>query len=195
MALPRREQENMLRQAQGGDVQAFAELFESYRPMLTAVACRVVGPDACDDVVMETYLKAWRGLGKFGGRATISTWLCRIARNCAMDFRRRDGREAGRRVDAESPDGQTVLSRVPDETVRSPAEEAERRELFEEVQAAMEQLSDDHRTALLLREVDELSYRDIAAATDVSIGTVMSRLFHARRRLQKVLGRMQSCHA
>lgn len=185
----------MLRQAQDGDVEAFARLFESYRPMLTAVACRLVGPDSCDDVAMETYLKAWRGLGTFGRRSSVSTWLCRIARNCAMDFRRRDSREAARRAPAENGAGQSALARVPDETGRAPDEEILHRELVDQVSTAVAQLSENHRTVLLLREVDGLNYRDIAATTGASIGTVMSRLFHARRRLQKIVERMQSCHA
>ncbi len=181
----------MLRQAQSGDVEAFAELFESFRPMLTAVACRLIGPDLCGDVVMETYLKAWRGLKRFGWRSSVSTWLCRIARNCALDFRRRENRDAARRVPEQAGDGPPLLARIADTSARAPDEELIHRELVSQVQTAVAQLSKNHRTALLLREVDGMPYRDIAAAMGTSIGTVMSRLFHARRNLQRIVRRMQ----
>jgi RNA polymerase sigma-70 factor (ECF subfamily) len=78
-----------------GDMEAFAALFEELRPMVYEVACRLVGPSDADDVVMETYLKAWRAIPRFNRRAALKTWLYRVTYNCALDFlrsrqRRRD---------------------------------------------------------------------------------------------------------
>jgi len=175
-------------------VDAFAALFEAFRPMLHAVAYRLVGANSSDDVVMDTYLKAWRGLASFGGRSTLSTWLCRIAKNCALDTYRKESRHAGKYVSTEGEDNHPIVDRIPDPTGRSPAREAENHDLGEVIRKAMTKLTDTHSTVLLLREVDGLSYNEIAAATGASLGTVMSRLFHAKRKMRKILGRMDTCH-
>jgi len=189
--MEKQEQKRLLAAALNGGIEEFAELFESFRPMLSAVAGRLVGPHAGDDVVMDTYLKAWRSLKGFRGRSSVSTWLCQIARNCALDYRRKEARRSGRHVPSEDDEGRRVVESVPDESLRTPQETIENRELGAMIQEAMEQLSDIHRTVIILREVDELSYSEIAAATGASIGTVMSRLFHARRQLRKSLERIE----
>lgn len=190
MALSKREQIDLISAAFEGGVEEFAILFESFRPMLTAVASRLVGPHAGDDVVMETYLKAWRALRTFKGRSSLSTWLCRIVHNCALDFRRAEQRRSGRLVP--DTDGVSPLERIEDPSSRSPQRQLEVRELGDLLKDAMAQLSEVHRTTIVLREVDGLSYGEIAAATGASIGTVMSRLFHARRMLRRILDRMES---
>ncbi len=195
MVLDKHDQAELLEQAKGGSVDAFATLFESFRPMLHAVAYRLIGPDLSDDVVMETYLKAWRGLGGFGARSSLRTWLCRITRNCALDVRRRESRHTGRQVTTEGEDERPILDRIPDPGGRSPEREAELEDLGRWIRDAMTKLSENHRTVLLLREVDGLSYAEIAAVTGTSIGTVMSRLFHARRKMRRLLQRIATCHA
>lgn len=143
-------------------------------------------------MVMETYLKAWKSLKSFKGRSSVSTWLCQIARNCALDFRRKEARRSGRHIPSEDEEGRRIVERMPDERLRTPQESLENRELGTMIREAMAELSETHRTAVILREVDELSYSEIASATGVSTGTVMSRLFHARRQLRKMLERMES---
>ena len=174
-----------LRKARQGDIEAFAALFEPLRGKIHAVACRLVGPDEADDVVMDTYLKAWEALPRFGGRSTLSTWLCRIAHNKAMDRLRRRQREAGREVSGEAADVTLAVTGDPgqpgadEEVVRG-----ERRALVTE---AVDRLGEPHRSVLLMRYADDLSYAEIAAASGVSIGTVMSRLFGAKRKLRVML--------
>jgi len=187
MAKTEVENRRLLERARGGDVNAFAEMFEGYRAILHRVAYRLVGPDACDDVVMDSYLKAWRSLPRFRGDSALRTWLCRIVNNCALDFCRKRARHDARHVTDDARENGSILERIPDQSSPSPRREAERRELGEALAAAIAALSESHRTTLLLREVDGLSYRQVAAATGVSIGTVMSRLFHARRRLRGIL--------
>jgi RNA polymerase sigma-70 factor (ECF subfamily) len=188
-------QKGLLEQARQGSADAFAALFEQYRPMLTAVASRLAGAADGDDVVMETYLKAWSGLARFGGRAALSTWLCRIVRNCALDICRRQGRENRRRVDSVTAEGADIFANLPDERAGDARRHAETQELGVAVRRAMAKLSENHCTVILLREVDGLSYGEIAAATGASIGTVMSRLFHARFLLRKHIERMGICQA
>ena len=176
----------LLRRAKAGDVEAFAELFESLRPVVFSVAYRVVGPNDADDVVMESYLKAWRALPRFNERSSLKTWLFRIARNCALDaIRSRNRRHEEPRPDGE--DGVRGISEMADDRQPSPAEDLIAADLKAEVQEAVRQLDDIHRTALLLRYTDRLSYAEIAAATGVSMGTVMSRLFNAKRKLRRLV--------
>lgn len=190
----------LLHKAQHGDVDAFAELFEEFRPTIHSVAYRLVGADDCDDVTMETYLKAWKAVPRFRGSSGIKTWLCRIARNTALDFLRARSREEARRepssrLDDEGDERQPLVERVADPGGRSPAEQLELQELGGVLREAIEALGQIHRTALIMREVDGLSYREIAAATGVSVGTVMSRLFHARRKVRAALEETELCVA
>jgi RNA polymerase sigma-70 factor (ECF subfamily) len=181
--------EHLLDRARQGDVEAFAAVFEQFRPLLHRVACRVVGVDDGEDVVMDTYLKAWKAIPRFRGDEALRSWLCTATRNCALDYLRRRRRDDERLVhDAGGTDDETpLLERVADPRAEGSDRRAERLDVGGELAAALQQLSVDQRTTLLLREVDGLSYKEVAAATGVSIGTVMSRLFYAKYRLRKIL--------
>ncbi len=194
MKLSKREGQELLARARRGDVDAFAALFEAMRPLVHRVAYRLSGPNDCDDVVMETYIKAWRALPKFGGRSSLATWTCRIARNCAYDQLRRRGRRELREQSLDEPleDGRERNEEVCDPRAVTPAEAAAADDLRRAIRAALDGLDEKHRTTFLLREVDGLSYSEIAAATGVRIGTVMSRLFYARRRLRRRLEQMKA---
>lgn len=177
------DEEKLLR-AQQGDADAFAELFEALRPAVHSIAWRQVGPDYADDVVMETYLKAWKALPRFNRRAKLKTWLYRITYNCAMDFLRSRQRSKEVHLVEHDQDSRTIAD-FPDDRQASPAEAFAAGEMRALVAAAVARLAEPHRTTLLLRYADALSYAEVAAATGVSIGTVMSRLFHGRRKLKK----------
>jgi len=168
---------------------AFLALFEESRETIHAVAWRLVGPDEAEDVVMETYLRAWKSIPGFNGRSSVKTWFCRIAHNCAVDWLRKrrhvvqpldsedeasgeGGRETGQFIDTRQKDASRIM---------------EGSELQSTIDTALATVSDEHREVLLLRFSDGLSYAEIAAATGVSIGTVMSRLFNGRRKLIKSL--------
>lgn len=166
---------------------AFLALFEEARPTIHAVAIRLVGVDEAEDVVMETYLKAWKAMPGFSGRSSSRTWLCRIAHNCAVDWLRRRRTVPLPAPDPEEPDGAGDMSLLADPAQRRPSDLVAGRELQVAIGAAMERLTPEHRVAVTLRFSDGLSYSEIAAATGVSIGTVMSRLFNGRRKLMKAL--------
>lgn len=187
----RNDVKNLLNRARQGDVDAFATVFEDYRPLLYRIAYRMVGPNDCDDVVMDTYLKVWRAIPEFRGAASLRTWLCKVLRNCALDYLRRRGREQARLVDETAGDERPVLDRLPDSSSPGPARQAAAHDLGQVLESAMQQLSSDHRLTLVLREVDGFSYKEIAAATGVSIGTVMSRLFYAKKRMKSILQTME----
>jgi RNA polymerase sigma-70 factor, ECF subfamily len=174
----------LLQQAREGDIEAFAALFEPLRKKMHAVAYRLVGPTDAEDVVMETFLKAWKALPGFMGMASLSTWLCRIAHNVAMDFVRKRHTQEKRFV-SEDDAGIPLEARAdPSQTAADVA--VMRRETREHLRGALARLPEPHRTVLLLRYADGLQYAEISAATGVSIGTVMSRIFNAKRKLKAV---------
>jgi RNA polymerase sigma-70 factor (ECF subfamily) len=175
----------MLQQARAGDVEAFAALFEPLRSKIHAVAVRMVGPADADDVVMETYLKAWGALPRFGGRSALGTWLCRIARNQALDMLRKRQRHSIKEVHGE--DAELLREREPDPSQPTAVEQIMRAETQASVREALDCVPEPHRTTLLMRFVDDLSYSEIAAAMQVSIGTVMSRLHNAKHKLRAAL--------
>ena len=175
----------LLERARKGDVDAFLALFEESRPTIHAVAWRLVGPDEAEDMVMETYLRAWKSVPGFTGRSSVRTWLCRIAHNCSVDWLRKR-RHVVQPLEAEDDEGEKGV-RFADPRQREPSELMAGAELQETINSALETVSAEHRAVLLLRFSDGLSYAAIAAATGVSIGTVMSRLFNGRRKLLKAL--------
>ena len=183
-------EKDLVTRARGGDEGAFTELFELYRPLLHSLAYRLVGGNDCEDVVMDTCLKAYHALPRFRGKASFKTWLCRILHNCALDSlrsrRRQERRQAGEDRPAER-DLAPALERIADPGA-SPDQVALARDLGRQLAAALAQLPEEHRTALLMREADGDSYREIASATGVALGTVMSRIFHAKRKMRRLLG-------
>jgi RNA polymerase sigma-70 factor (ECF subfamily) len=178
-----------LAKAQQGDAEAFARAFEALRPSVFAVACRLAGPDDAEDVVMETYLRAWQALPSFEGRASLKSWLYRIAFNCATDLRRRQQRSPEVHPEP-AEDGQELVERVADPGAVQPGESLEADESRQQVGRALRLLPAEHRVALELRYAEGLSYAEIAAATGIGIGTVMSRLFNAKRKLKKALAQI-----
>ncbi len=176
----------LLAKAQKGDMEAFAALFEPLRPQVFAIAARTVGPVDAEDAVMNTFLKAWKALPGFGRRASLKTWLYRIAHNCSLDLiRARERRHET--AFPETEDGRSALDNVADASMPAPDAAAEQGETAAGVQRALANLPDPLRIALLLRYSDGLSYSEIAAATGATMGTVMSRLFYGKQRLRKLL--------
>lgn len=179
----------LLERARKGDVDAFLALFEESRATIHTVAWRLVGPDEAEDVVMETYLRAWKSVPGFTGKSSVKTWLCRIAHNCSVDWlrKRRHVVQPLEVWDDEAGEGRGEGVQFADPRQRAASDVIAGAELLVAIDSALETLSPEHRVALLLRFSDGLSYSEIAAATGVSIGTVMSRLFNGRRKLLKAL--------
>ena len=186
-----RQPDALLQRAQQGDIDAFTELFEPLRRRVYAVAVRLVGLSDAEDVVMDTYLKAWQGIPEFRGRG-LKSWLLRIARNASLDRIRYHARRPTVSLDTtvgeEGDAGRGGPSRdVEDDSVDNPVEALLRRETISTVRAALVKLPELYRVSLLLRYADGLSYSEISVATGVSLGTVMSRLHNGKRRLGKLL--------
>ncbi len=180
-------------QASQGDHEAFRVLVERYQGRAYRLALRVMrDEEQAKDVVQEAFLKAYRSLDRFEGRSSFYTWFYRVVMNLCLDQKRRQ--PPGRQVEwdeghaLETPVG-TGLDAVDTTHARAtgPAGDFERSELRAAVQRAIEQLPDDARRTLLLREVDGLSYSEISKVLGIPKGTVMSRLHHARRRVRVLL--------
>lgn len=182
----------LVRQAQRGDAAAFGELVKRYQHRTFAVAFGILHreEDALD-VVQESFVKAYRHLDGFQGNASFYTWLYRIVTNMAIDSLRRRRKAAetaydDRRGQAEELPGDEA-DLLPSRLGVNPQREMARQELIEQVNRALETLSPNHRTILLLREQEGLSYEEMAQVMKCSKGTIMSRLHHARKNLQRAL--------
>ena len=186
------DRDTVARAAQG-DHEAFRVLVERYQGRAYRLALRVMrDEEQAKDVVQEAFLKAYRSLDRFEGRSSFYTWFYRVVMNLCLDQKRRQ--PPGRQVEwdeghaLETPVG-TGLDAVDPTHQRAtgPAGDLERSELRAVLQSAIEELPDDARRTLLLREVDGLSYSEISKVLGIPKGTVMSRLHHARRRVRVLL--------
>ena len=181
--------DELARRAAGGDEDAFAQLVGLHEKKVYGLARRMCGnPEDAADAAQEAFLAAWKGLPRFRGEAGFSTWLYRLATNVTIDFLRKEKRRRGLAVSSlsvEDEDDQRVLD-VPDLRF-TPQSEAERRELQEAVHRGLTQLSDEHRQVLVLRELNGLSYSEIAQVLNIEEGTVKSRISRARLALRKIL--------
>lgn len=175
--------EELVRAAAKGDENAFGDLVRLHEKKVNHLALRLCGsPEDAADAAQEAFLSAWKGLPSFRGEADFSTWLYRLTCNASIDVLRREKRQR----ETVSLDGPAPVPDLPD-GAPSPQEQAERRELRRAVEEGLMQLGDTHRQALVLREMQELSYEEIAAVMEVDLGTVKSRISRARAALRKIL--------
>ena len=174
-----RDEAFVLARARGGDLLAFEEIVKRYQRRVYGTAFRIVRRhDVADDVVQEAFLRAYQALGRFDLSRPFGPWICRIAANLAVNHVRspQSREEALPDAHAETPAaGDGPLGGVLD------------REAHAELARAMESLSPEQRAVFVLRVFEELSYKEIAEALEISIGTVMSRLSRARERLRAAL--------
>ncbi len=169
-----------------GDREALDELFQRYRSPAYRVAYRLLGNESdALDAVQEGFVKALTHLSSFQGRSSFKTWLLRVVSNAALDLGRQRGRREAVSLDAaEVRESETSTLLVPDQSDRG-LHRADLRTLLDE---AMQTLSEVQRQTFVLHVDAELSYREVAEAMGISIGTVMSRLFYARQKLRQYLG-------
>ncbi len=183
---------DLVDRARTGDDEAFRALFERYHRRAYSLAVGVVrNRDDALDVVQDAFIKAHKHIGKFEGNSSFYTWLYRIVMNLAIDHIRRTKRgkavefsEALGHGDSDSVGEDSLLPRILDE---NPGKSLVRKEMREHIGTALSELSDNHRAVLVMRELEGLSYEEMAEAMACSKGTIMSRLFHARRNMQKRL--------
>ena len=179
-----REQQ-LVSAARQGDMAAFESLVRLYEKRVFALTLRMCGDrEDAAEAAQEAFLAAWQGLAFFRGDSSFSTWLYRLASNACVDLLRRESRR--RAAAGTSLDDEELNLEVPDE-MPSPQDEAERRELREEIERGLAALSPEHREVLVLREIHQLRYDEIAETLDLDVGTVKSRISRGRKQLRNFL--------
>jgi RNA polymerase sigma-70 factor (ECF subfamily) len=183
----------VIQRVRNGDNEAFRLLVERYQGRAHRLALRVLrDEEAARDAVQDAFVKAYSALDRFEGRSSFFTWFYRLVMNQCLDARRRD--KSRRQVAFEEGSDHALepeasIEHVPevDGVSFAPAATLMRKQLLEHLARAVEQLPEAARETLLLREVEGLSYTEIASALDIPKGTVMSRLYYARKQMQKLL--------
>jgi RNA polymerase sigma-70 factor (ECF subfamily) len=177
----------LVRLAQRGGLAAFEELVARHRDKIYARAYSMMrNEDEALDLSQDAWVKGWRRLAQFQGDSSFVTWMTRIVINLCLDQLRKQKRQRTESIEAMEEDAGGVERQMPIITP-NPTEGLERAELRQRIDRAMGQLSFEHRTVLVLHEFEELEYKEIAKRMKCSIGTVMSRLFYARRRMASLL--------
>ena len=174
--------------AKCGDMQSFEELVFRYRDKVYARAYSIMrNEDLAVDLSQNAWVKAWQRLAQFHGDASFATWLNRIVTNLCLDELRRQKRLRTDSIEEIEEATGPVENRMEIQDV-DPIAKLNQKELRERIDDAMDKLSDNHRAVLVLYEYEHLEYKEIADQMDTSIGTVMSRLFYARKKLAALLG-------
>jgi RNA polymerase sigma-70 factor (ECF subfamily) len=185
------EDRALITRAQTGDMGAFRRLVERHQRRAFAVALALVRDENdARELVQEAFLRVHKGLPSFQGGSSFFTWLYRIITNLSIDLMRKPGRQTTDLDEArlEQDDGADVdvplLGRLPS---ADPVDAVRRREIGARLLNALDALPSYHRAVVVMREIDGLSYEEMAQVMGVSKGTIMSRLFHARQKLQRAL--------
>ncbi len=177
--------EALVQKSKEGDLQAFDELVRRYEGKIYSIAFRFMGNHAdAGDLAQETFIRLYQSLASFRGDSAFSTWLYRIAANACRDELRKRQRRCVVSIEdmsVVSPGSVPVAGGVD----YSPEEAVQRREVQQQIQACLNELSPDHRLILILREILGMSYEEIAASLNCSLGTVKSRISRARYNLKE----------
>lgn len=191
MALSDADDHELVAAAQGGDRRAFQALYQRYERKVFAVAYGFLrSQEDALDVVQEAFIKVHRYLPNFEGQSSFYTWLYRIVANLCIDHIRRSGRKKDVEFDDKlrhDGDQESATNMVQIAALGDPVEAVRNKEILKAVRESLQHLSDKHRAVIVMRELQGLSYADMAKAMNCSKGTIMSRLFHARRNMQKLL--------
>lgn len=171
----------LVERVRDGDKQAFDLLVAKYQRRLMRLLSRIVhDPAEAEDVVQETFIKAYRALRHFRGDSAFYTWLYRIGINTAKNFLATQGRRAPTSTDADTDHAEAFNDGEHLRDINTPESMLASKQIAQTVNAAMDALPVDLRTAIALREIEGLSYEEISDIMACPIGTVRSRIFRAR---------------
>ncbi len=177
----------LVKSAKTGDMLAFEELVARHRDKIYARAFSMMrNEDEALDLSQEAWIKAWQRLVQFQGDSSFATWMTRITINLCLDQIRKNKRHRAESIEVLDEESGGVERQMPVVHV-NPTEGLERTELRKRIDEALGKLSPEHRSVLILHEFEDLEYKEIAKRMECSIGTVMSRLFYARRKMAALL--------
>src|SRR5689334_20369467 len=181
---------DLVKRCQDGESEAFDELVTRYRTRVFGMIYNMVHSEQdAWDLAQDSFVKAWKSIGRFRGKSSFYTWIYRIVMNVTIDWLRKkqvrgSGAEFDEAVQLKEIDPAAKTAPKADDL---PYERIQRGELRAKIDAAIAQLSPEHRAVILMKETEDMQYHEIAEALGCSIGTVMSRLFYARKKLQTLL--------
>ncbi len=183
--------EALVRASQRGDMLAFEQLVARHSDKIYARAFSMMrNEEEAVDLSQEAWVKGWQRLKQFQGEASFVTWMTRIVINLCLDQLRKHKRQRTESIEHLDEELGGVERQMPVITI-NPTERLERSELRQRIDRALGQLSEEHRTVLILHEFEDLEYKEIAKRMKCSIGTVMSRLFYARRKMAVLLASLK----
>jgi len=170
-----------------GDPHGFKKLYQRHQHKVRSTLYQLCGSDGLDDLVQDVFLRAWKGLPKFRQSAQFSTWLYRIAFNVASDRRKALAKMRSRNISVEDEQ----LENLADDALIAREGESQtsltKMHYQDLMQRGLAKLSEEHRSVLVLHDLEELPQKDIAEILSIPVGTVKSRLFHARSAIRKFL--------
>ncbi len=193
----RDDEEQLIAQSQRGDVNAFNQLVLHYQQTLYSVVFRMLGnPDIAADVTQDSFIAAFKGIGSYRGGSSFRAWLLRIGSNMACDYWRRTQRRPAESLEALTEDDElhtpTLLNALATSGLEgNPEDTLLNQELQDLIQQGLEDLPLEQRVAVVLCDIEGLSYEEIATTTQTSIGTVRSRISRGRTRLRLYLQRQR----
>ena len=181
---------DLVKRCQQGDTTAFDELVTRYRTRIFGMIYNMAHNEQdAWDLAQDSFVKAWKSINRFRGKSSFYTWIYRIVMNVTIDWlRKKQVKGAGTEFDDAiqlkevDPASKTVPRAEP-----MPHQRLERQEIRARIDQAIAQLSPEHRAVILMKETEDMQYHEIAEALGCSIGTIMSRLFYARKKLQHLL--------
>ena len=190
LAQPDVSELDLVKRCQAGETEAFDELVTRYRTRIFGMIYNMVHNEQdAWDLAQDSFVKAWKSIKRFRGKSSFYTWMYRIVMNVTIDWlRKKQIKGAGTEFDdAVQLKEIDPASRTVPKAEELPYERMERSEVRTQIENAIAQLTPEHRAVILMKETEGMQYHEIAEALGCSIGTVMSRLFYARKRLQSLL--------
>jgi RNA polymerase sigma-70 factor (ECF subfamily) len=181
---------DLVKRCQSGDTDAFDQLVTRYRMRVFGMIYNMVHNEQdAWDLAQDSFVKAWKSITRFRGQSSFYTWIYRIVTNVTIDWlRKKQVKGTGAEFD-DSIELKSIEpgSRTVPKADALPFQRMEQNEIRERIDEAIKQLSPEHRAVILMKETEGMQYHEIAEALECSIGTVMSRLFYARKKLQNLL--------
>ncbi len=184
------EDEMLVSRARMGDPSAYNALVRKHEQRAYKFAFRLTrDPEEASDVVAEAFVRVFNALPKFKGQSTFTTWLYRILTNCFLDMKKKDKGKYNLSLDASLQTEENEVQRQLEDTSSSPQEDIERAERERRMQRAVHRLPEYQRALVVMYHAEQMSYDEIAAALDLPVGTVKSRLNRARMTLRELLSK------